>query len=125
LNNAATIREYLNDILDMSQDSIVSISLPDRTLLYVTNAFAQIFGYSIKDFLNDAQFFQKVVHPDDLELATKAMQECLEKGFVDLEHRIIWPNGQIRWIHRRAWVSYDKYTDAHGSAMTKTNTLSE
>ncbi|HUN06757.1 MAG TPA: PAS domain S-box protein [Aggregatilineales bacterium] len=108
LNNAATIREYLNDILDMSQDSIVSISLPDRTLLYVTNAFAQIFGYSIKDFLNDAQFFQKVVHPDDLELATKAMQECLEKGFVDLEHRIIWPNGQIRWIHRRAWVSYDK-----------------
>jgi PAS domain S-box-containing protein len=109
LVNPDAIRGYLNDVLEMSQDAFLSISLPSRELLYVSTAFDRIFGYPVKNFIDDALFFRNVVHPEDLERTTQAMQACLEKGYVDLEHRIIWPNGQVRWLHRQAWVSYDEH----------------
>ncbi len=51
----------------------------------------------------------KVIHPDDLQIVEKAMEESAA-GKIENEHefRIVRPDGEIRWIHNH-WVTiYDK-----------------
>ncbi|GAB4515427.1 MAG: hypothetical protein OHK0046_18920 [Anaerolineae bacterium] len=100
-------RNHMRAVLDSMQDAIISVSMPDRHLIFASSSFEDIFGYPLEAFINDANFYHKVVHPDDLELATNAMHTCRREGFVEFEHRIVRPDGQVRCIHRRVWMSYD------------------
>ncbi len=103
----ATYRAHFDAVLDTMQDALMSISLPDKQVIFVSHAFEEVLGYSHEHFIENRDFFQQVVHPDDLERAAQAMQTCMTEGFVELDHRIIWPDGQVRWIHRRAWINYN------------------
>ncbi|MFN8375579.1 MAG: PAS domain S-box protein [Anaerolineae bacterium] len=107
-NDLQTQRDQLNDILNTMQDALMSISLVDRQLICASASFKSIFGYPPEAFIQDANFFRQVVPPDDLERTIVAMQTALRDGFIELEHRVIWPDGQVRWLLRRAWVNYDK-----------------
>lgn len=43
------------------------------------------------------------VHPDDQSALVTAMSACAEAGTsVDLAHRVVWPDGTIRWVQARA-----------------------
>lgn len=99
----------LQRILDKMQDAVMSVSLPDQELIFVSPRFAEVFGYPAEAFLNNVGFFKQIVHPDDLDASMHAMEQGLRDGFVELEHRIIWPDGQVRWLHRRAWVDVDEH----------------
>ncbi|WP_370374931.1 PAS domain-containing protein [Candidatus Chloroploca sp. Khr17] len=87
----------------------MSVSVPDRRLLFASSRFAEVFGYPAEVFVTNAGFFKQIVHPDDLEASMHAMEQGLRDGFVELEHRIIWPDGQVRRLHRRAWVDVDAH----------------
>ncbi len=102
-----TLREQIKAILDTTQDALMSISFPDRQLVYVSSAFERVYGYPVEAVLNEPGFFRRIVPPEDLDRVLDAMTTCLRDGFVELEHRVRLPDGQIRWLHRRAWVNYD------------------
>lgn len=106
-NDLQAYQGQLNGILDTMQDAVVSLSLPARQLIYVSAAFEKILGYPSQLFLEDPLFFTKVVHPADLESSFAAAQTVLRDGFVEFEHRMILPDGQVRWLQRRAWLNYD------------------
>jgi PAS domain S-box-containing protein len=97
----------LNEILDTMQDAIMSVSLIDRRLLFASASFETVFGYPVQQFLEDPDFFKQVVYPNDLPLAMAAQERCIREGFTEFDHRILWPDGQVRWLHRRAWINYD------------------
>lgn len=103
-----THQNHLDEILDTMQDALVSLSLPDEQLIYASASFAHIFGYPLQPFLNDRSFFHQVIHPDDLATGEVAIQTAFRDGFAEHEHRIILPNGQVRWLLRRAWINYDE-----------------
>lgn len=100
-------RNQFNDILSTMQDALMSMSLVDRSLIMVSQSFEDVIGYPLANFLDDPDFFRKIVHPDDLESAVDAIQTCLTTGFVELDHRIVLPDGEVRWLRRRVWVNYD------------------
>jgi PAS domain S-box-containing protein len=100
-------RKRIQDVLDTMQDALMCLAYPERRILFASAAFEKVFGYPAERFINDPTLFTKVVPPEDVPVAVKAIQTCLEEGFVELDHRIIWPDGQVRWVHRRAWVNYD------------------
>lgn len=100
--------QHLEGILNTMQSALISLTLPERKLILASSAFEDVFGYPPERFIDDSEFYKQVVHPDDMTLTTKAMHTCIEKGLVELDHRIIWPDGQVRWLHRRAWVNYDE-----------------
>ncbi|SMF03937.1 PAS domain S-box protein [Desulfovibrio gilichinskyi] len=53
--------------------------------------------------------WQSRVHPDDLFEAEREIQSAIERsGHFDSEFRIVWPNGEIRYIKASALVSYDE-----------------
>ncbi len=103
-----TLKNELTEILDTTQDAVISLSLPDRRLIYVSASFNDVFGSSVDAFIADPDYFRHVIHPDDLPAALQAMQQGYQDGYTELDHRIILPDGQVRWIHRRAWVNFDE-----------------
>lgn len=100
--------QYLTSVLNTMQGAIVSIALPSYRIILMSKSFEMIFGYSLEDFLSDRELFKRVIHPDDLESTLAMRDKCLRDGYAEHEHRIILPNGQIRWLHRRAWLTYDE-----------------
>jgi PAS domain S-box-containing protein len=98
----------IRSVLDSMKDALLTISWPDRQLIYASASVESIFGYPAQCFIDDPDFFKKVVHPDDLEMANDAMIKGFRDGVVELEHRIILPDGQVRWLFRRAWVTRDE-----------------
>jgi PAS domain S-box-containing protein len=60
---------------------------------------------SQKDTKND---FLATVHPEDRDRLCQVEQHCLETGQeCELEFRIIWPDGSIRWMESKSRILYD------------------
>jgi len=105
----ATHQNYLADLLDTMEDAFTCMAIPSRQLIYASQSFEKVFGYPLTSYLSDPDFFKTVIHPDDLD-ATVAMREALStKCCVEFEHRIIFPDGSLHWIYRRAWMNYDEH----------------
>lgn len=99
--------DQLAQILDATQDAIMAISLIDRRLIYKSASFEQVFGYDVQAFIDDPHFANRFVHPDDLALTMAAQAAALRDGFAELDHRVVFPSGEVRWLHRRARVLFD------------------
>lgn len=78
--------------------------LPDRSLYASKNCKAN-FGYA-----EDAPFghddLVAAIHPDDRERQQKAVQHALDaRADLDIECRVIWPDGTLHWVHVQGKVS--------------------
>lgn len=107
-NDLQVSQSHLDGILNTMEDAVLSLSLPDRQPIYVSGVFERVFGYPLQQFLDDPLFFKQIIHPDELPKTLAAMQKALSEGFAELEHRLILPDGRVRWLQRRAWVNYDE-----------------
>ncbi|MEA5565860.1 PAS domain S-box protein [Anabaena sp. UHCC 0399] len=89
-------------------DGIYLVS-PDRELLYLNPAIAQIFGRPCAYFFTnypDSVF--NCIHPDDRELFISAFfPERGEQKNNEINYRIIKPDGSIRYVCDRAHIIYD------------------
>ena len=110
--------KQIAELLDSMHDAITALTLPDRKLIFVSKWFEKIYVYPLQKFLDDPDFFKQVVYPDDLEGAILGMEQCMTNGYAEFEHRIVWPDGQIRWLQRRAWLSFDE--NGHPFQLTDT-----
>ena len=61
----------------------------------------QIFGFD-ENVVPSVALFKSSLHPDDRHLVTASEQRALETGLHDVVHRIIRPDGSIRWVHELA-----------------------
>lgn len=67
----------------------------------------RIFGIAKEAFDGRVETFFGLVHPDDLERVRAASRDALAgKSRYDVEHRIVRPDGQVRWVHQEAEVSF-------------------
>jgi PAS domain S-box-containing protein len=71
----------------------------------------RIFGYEPGKVPVTCDFFYHAVHPDDRQRIAAALTEALKKrDAYDVEHRILLPNGEERYLRERAEI----VTDAGG-----------
>ena len=61
----------------------------------------QIFGLE-DSVVPSVALFKSTLHPDDRQLVANSEQKALETGLHDVVHRIIRPDGSIRWVHELA-----------------------
>jgi len=71
----------------------------------------RIYGLEPGQFGGRYQDFSALVHPDDRAPLAEAVAEGLTSHGHSFEHRIVTPDGRIRWIDGRSRVS----RDAHGT----------
>lgn len=68
--------------------------------------FRQLFGMP-PDAVAGFESWTKVLHPQDVELASRKIQEAIDRH-IDLinDYRVILPDGQVRWVRARGKVLY-------------------
>lgn len=70
--------------------------------LYWSDEIYRIFGHQPGDFEPSVELFDKAVHPDDIQLIKDSHLKALTTGIHDVIHRIVLPDGSIRYVHELA-----------------------
>ena len=55
-----------------------------------------------------AETFNRLIHPDDRPLIAAVMEEGMHGRPIDVEFRVMFPDGRIRWIHSRGRTVLDE-----------------
>lgn len=66
------------------------------------------FGVPRGSFAGTFEAFIASVHPDDRGTMLASAQRLLDEGFNDVEHRVVLPDGSIRWLAGRGQVFVDE-----------------
>ncbi|WP_455209840.1 PAS domain S-box protein [Kaarinaea lacus] len=82
----------------------------------------RIFGRDPQDFHPSYEKYLSLVHPDDLDSVTDSEQRAFREGKPhSIDHRIILPDGSIRWVHEEAIAILDEY----GNPISLTGTVQD
>ena len=75
--------------------------------LYWSEHVAPLFGYKSGTIETSYDTFLAAIHPDDRRKVEDAVKVCIETGRdYDIEHRVLWQDGSIHWIHESGGVVY-------------------
>lgn len=99
--------ERLESILNSLEEVVWSTQLNPLKLLYLNPAAEKIYGRPISEFFNNLNLWLEVVHPEDRDRIAKIPQQLLEQGQLNVEYRILRPDGEVRWLSSRRHVTYD------------------
>jgi len=106
--NLRESEQKLSSILNNIKDVIWSLSLPDRSLLYVSPSVEKMYGRPAEEFVKKPSLWQETIHPDDQHLAEKALAQLYKEGAAERESRIVRPDGSIVWIHDKLQLIYNE-----------------
>lgn len=112
LNKYAMERQLLESeeifrLVTESIDDVFWLSSPDfKELLYVSPAYDKIWGRTRKDLHRDPQSFLESVHPLDRG-AVRTLMEQPPIERLQVEYRIIKPDGSISWVRDRRFPVLD------------------
>ncbi|MEN8170789.1 MAG: PAS domain S-box protein [Pseudomonadota bacterium] len=77
--------------------------------LFWSERIAPLFGYPDGELETTYENFIAAVHPDDRDKVVNAVNACIEgRAEYNMEHRVIWPDGQIRWLQEKGDITLDK-----------------
>jgi PAS domain S-box-containing protein len=77
-----------------------------RNEIWISDKGRALFGFEPLEKL-DIDRFRNAIHPNDRESLQQAVQNSLNTGMeYEGEHRILLPNGQIRWLAERGRVEF-------------------
>ena len=95
-------RERLTSIFNTLPDMLWSLDGSGERVLFASPAARQVFGRAAEEFLADARLWRALAHPEDAPQLDAAWRRLLQGEPLDVEHRIVWPDGSVRWINQRA-----------------------
>lgn len=107
-HEALQARERLDSILSSLDNVVWSITPDTYKTIYLNPAAERLYGHPVADFIADSSLWFATVHPDDRERLGASMPEIMKKGVLDIEYRIVRPDGEIRWIHDHVHAIFDE-----------------
>ncbi|MDH4262474.1 MAG: ATP-binding protein [Spirochaetia bacterium] len=76
--------------------------------LFWSERIAPMFGYQVGTLETSYENFLNAIHPEDRNSVTSAVNDCVTSGArYAIEHRVVWPNGEIRWLLEKGDVIRD------------------
>ena len=116
-----TSEALLKDAQKMANMGHWSLDIASGELIWSDEIY-RIFGYLPDEFEPSYQRFFDAVHPDDVEAIKRSENEAYENNAKhSIDHRIILPDGSVRWVHEEAKTEYDK----HGKAVRLSGTVQD
>jgi PAS domain S-box-containing protein len=113
--------ERFRQLADHITDVFWIRSADMRTLHYVSPAFERIWGRSIASLYADPHAWSDFVVEEDRARVLAAFQALGQDPPLDIEYRIARPDGEIRWVHVRAF----QVRDAAGQVIRNTGIVSD
>lgn len=82
--------------------------------LFWSERIAPLFGHAQGTLETTYENFVNAIHPDDRQAVADAVNACVERDApYQIEHRVVWPDGTVRWLLERGAVT----RDASGKAL--------
>ncbi len=78
------------------------VDLAQQRFIYISPAYESTWGRSLQSAYDSPTDWLQSVHPEDYEQVLNSSRKQI-RGEYDEEYRIIRPDGEIRWIHDRAF----------------------
>ena len=97
----------LAGLLDSLRSVVWCTKIDGSKLLYLNSAAEVLYGRPFQELLEDADYWKRAIHPNDLEAVLKQLSTIRSGGMVDHEYRIVRPDGSERWVRDRVTVVYD------------------
>jgi PAS domain S-box-containing protein len=105
---AAVEQRYRSLIEQLPLVTYVNEIKPSYRTTFVSPQIEELFGYPVADWLADAKLWDRVVHPDDLVIVTRAEAEARERHEpFELEYRVVRSDGSVGWVLDRMETIYD------------------
>lgn len=99
----ARFQEVTNNIAEVFWLSDVATA----KIIYVSPGYERVWGRSCDEPCQHPQAWLKAVHPEDHEKVAPHRGSSHPGDNYDLEYRIVRPDGEVRWIHDRAFPVRD------------------
>ncbi len=81
---------------------------PPYQSIYVSPQIETMLGYPSSEWMNDPDFWMKIIHPDDLSRPQGLEDEAVRTtGFISAEYRIRDRFGEVRWMREEAVLVRD------------------
>jgi PAS domain S-box-containing protein len=71
---------------------------------------AVLYGFSRDELIMTRDRIHATFHPEERELIERIIEQVLDPngdGWFEREHRVVWQNGEVRWLHVRKQVFFD------------------
>ncbi|PSN18409.1 response regulator receiver protein [filamentous cyanobacterium CCP5] len=107
-----TSEERLEGILNALQDIVWSAAIHPFQILYLNPAAATIYQRPFQDFLVYSDLWFDIIHPSDRDEVLESIQAIHTRGEIDIEYRIVCPDGEIRWLRNRSRLMITDHTVA-------------
>lgn len=115
--------EELNRFFSLALD-LLCIADMNGYFKRLNSSWESTLGYRLEDL--EGQKFLDFVHPDDLELSVKAIEELSEdKPILNFVNRYRHKNGSYRWIEWRSYPYLGKYIYAAARDITDTKKIND
>lgn len=88
----------LRDVTEGLQEVFWICNFELTEMIYISPAYEQVWGRSCRSLYERPASFLEAIHPEDRPRVLKVMAQRRCIGKLDLEYRIIRPDGAIRWI---------------------------
>jgi PAS domain S-box-containing protein len=105
--------ERFRQLTDNIEDVFWMFSVPDRALVYVSPAYAAIWGRDAGSLRQDNALWLDAVHPDDRDRLRERWNALAEAPHYDEEYRILLPDGSTRWVRDRLFPVRDPRGDVY------------
>ena len=74
------------------------IDAKEAKVLYVSKGYEQLWGRTCQSLIDDPTSYLDGIHPLDREMMTRENASMLKVGYIDVESRILRPDGSVRWV---------------------------
>jgi PAS domain S-box-containing protein len=90
---------YLTEAQKLTHTGSWAWRVSDRSAVHLSGELSRIYGINPAEGANWEKRVERV-HPDDRDKYRDTIERAIrERSDYDLEFRIIWPNGMVKWIH--------------------------
>ncbi len=106
-----TIRESeerFQGLLKTITDVIWFSSIDGTEIQYINQAAEKVYGRPVSEIMEDPDFWVKAVHPEEREAIVPRAGQVLERGRIQMEYRILDPEGRERWLLDRRFLVTDE-----------------
>jgi len=111
----------LKDAQRIAQIGSWELDLKNNELKWSDEVF-RIFEVDAEKFVVSYETFLNAIHPDDREMVSTAYTRALESmEAYDIEHRLLFPDGRIKYVHEYCENIYD----SNGIAIVSTGTVQD
>jgi len=98
----------LNNIINSVDDVIWSQNVEENKPVFMSSNAKKVLGRDAEEFYKDAELWSSIVHPEDRDSVQKKTKNYQPARYLEMEYRVVFPDGRIKWVFDRVNITYDK-----------------